>query len=125
MQATETVLRQLQKDFRTIATDLEEIVDKILEEGITRYPVFIAAKQKIVLGIQIYERVASNLHFDFYLSPIEELIRKGVIRTEALQEFKDAYKNPLDTACVILISDNEYNFIFLPYTPSTLTNDTD
>jgi len=105
-------LRALRHDFIAIADTLEEVATRCIEEKITRYPVFIASQKPLNLGLAVVQ----TEYWYFRVSVVEELERKGLLDTQGLQEFKSTYTDPLERACILLITPTDgAKFVFIPY----------
>lgn len=110
-------LRRLEQDFEKLGTRLQALVLGVLREGVTGYPVFIASLQAVGLGVQVAGNDAYGTYWNYRLSPLEELVKKGLVSQEQLPEFKNRYRDPRTEACVLVVPNNVYNaqVAFVPY----------
>jgi len=109
------ILNYLKSDFEKIGETLEAVASLMISNSISRYPVFIATLLEANFGIQIINPADAGTHLFFKVSFLEELISKGVVSKEKSVDFKLTYKDPQSKACILLITPNEYQFVFLPY----------
>lgn len=112
---TNDLLFALQQDFRRFGPLFAEMVEEVLRSGVTRYPVLVAARQTLGVGVPAPVGRNQGASFDYRLSFAEELIHKGVIQRDRSEAFKLQHRNTLGRACVLLVQDDESRFIFLPF----------
>jgi hypothetical protein len=115
-------LEQLQKEFLQHRQLLSELMDRILSEGITRYPILVAHRQPIDLGRPVILAEVHNSFWSVSVSPLEEMVSKGLVTREQVRQFKLRYDTPREKPCVLMIppeSPEEANFIFLPFGSNT------
>lgn len=110
------VLQSFHSDFERLKLSFQTIAQRILNEGLSEYPIFIASSLPCKLGIPIYSPEQHGTRWYFYVSFIEELAKKEVIRKERLNAFYHTYKEPEYFACFFLMLPEEASFIFVPYT---------
>ncbi len=109
------ILESLQNDIAEIGPTLQHIVATVINEGISEYPVFIAAQEIIDLGKPIFDREEVQLNWFFNASILEDFQRKGIVRGERLLSFKRTYGDPLERACIFVITPEIQQFVFVPY----------
>jgi hypothetical protein len=110
------VLQSFYDDFKTLCFTLQRISKETLNNGITDYPIFIASSLPVNMGILLFNPKKLNLKWYFYISMLEELIKKQIIQPDRVEAFKVTYKDPEDYACFLLMLPEEAHFIFVPYT---------
>lgn len=113
--AAARLMQTLHRDFNTISPQLAALANAAIGDGATQYPVFIAVRESIGLGLLVLEAATHGLTWNFRMSPVEELVRKGVIGAEQLPAFKQTYGDPFKRACILLIAHEQAQFVFLPY----------
>lgn len=110
-----TPLDLLHQDFKKLGELFERMIAEVIESGVTRYPVVVASREKVNLGVPVVDAAQQQTAFSYRCSFIEELARKGVIVPEKVAEFKKTYKNPLEKACFLLVQADSFQFVFVPY----------
>ena len=112
----EEYLISLRADFNTVGSYLLDISKAVLKQQITMYPIFIVHNEPALsLGKLIIDSGRSKTNWCFSASVIEELLRKDIVTYEKLDEFKMVYKDPLQYACVLMITKEMQDFVFIPY----------
>ena len=99
------------KDFEEI---LKNAADKILEENVSNYPIFVAHKQQVDLGIPIIDRVKHSTNWSINASTLEDFVNKKVVSSTKVDDFRKTYKNPKTHICVFVLSDIGAQFLFIP-----------
>lgn len=115
-------LEVLRTDFYQVADVLANLAQRVVKEGITKYPVFVATEQALDLGLPAVSRDDFGLNYHFRISLLEELVRKRLFDTEKLEDFKTALGDPRQRACVLLVHTGGAEFVFLPYEPGALAD---
>lgn len=113
--AATRLVQTLHRDFNTISAQLAALSNAAIGDGATQYPVFIAVREPIGLGLLVLEAATHGLTWNFRMSPVEELVRKGLVAPDQLDAFKQTYGDPFKRACILLIAHEQAQFVFLPY----------
>jgi len=109
------VLQSFYDDFHRISFKLQQIAIETERNGISNYPVFVASSAPISLGISLYTADGSSMRWNFSVTLLEDLVKKGIVERNRLDQFKTTYKDPETHACVLLILPEEQALIFIPY----------
>lgn len=109
------IFESLQNDVAQVGLHLREISRRVIDEGISEYPVFVAAQEVLDLGRPIFDRDSVVLNWFFSASILEEFVRKRVVLEKNVKAFKDAYGDPLENACIFVITRGGARFVFIPY----------
>jgi len=112
-------LAQLQRDFDRVAVQLRKLAFEVLEQEVSKYPLFVASKQPVGIGIPAIRREDYRLQWAFNVSIAEELVRKSVIPKERFELFKAAYEQPTHVAMILLVGGKDASFVKIPYPVST------
>ncbi|NNE28978.1 MAG: hypothetical protein HKN16_05055 [Saprospiraceae bacterium] len=109
---TEELFFQLQDDLAPYKNMLSQAVETILNEDVSKYPIIVAAREAIELGIPLVEAPAPavNLH----ASTLEEFVTKGLVEASRVDRFREVFKDPEAFVCVFLIAPPSATFVFLP-----------
>ncbi|MBX7243422.1 MAG: hypothetical protein K1X92_16910 [Bacteroidia bacterium] len=111
----QTILESLYVDFEKIKPLIKELSDRIIQEEISEYPIFIASHQWVDIGKPIVNREEMELNWYFYVSILEDFVRKKLIPQNNVTQFKSTYGDAEEKACMFTIIDKDANFIFIPY----------
>jgi len=109
---TEQVYYQLQEDITPYKKMLGKATSTIVDEDVSKYPIIVAAREALQLGIPLIEQNAPlvNLH----ASTLEEFATKGLIEAARIDRFREVYKDPGEFLCVFLIAPPDGTFVFIP-----------
>jgi hypothetical protein len=110
-------LERLEQEFNVVGPVLQKLIHQILEEGVTKYPILVASRQPIRLGLPVIDAEEQGLFWTYRVSPLEELVKKGLVNREQVERFREQYTNPAEKVCVLFIipDTEEARFIFLPF----------
>ena len=110
-----TILESVQNDVAEVGESLRIIAQRVIAEGISEYPVFIAAQEWVDLGKPIFDRDSVQLNWFFSASILEDKEQKNVVTADRVKDFQKAYGDPNQRACVFVITPDIQQFIFVPY----------
>jgi len=110
-----TVLESIQNDVAQVGDSLRAIAQRVIEEGISEYPVFIAAQEWVDLGKPIFDRDSVQLNWFFNASILEDFVRKNIVTADRVKDFQKAFGDPNQRACIFVITPEVQQFIFVPY----------
>jgi hypothetical protein len=105
---------QLEKELRTYEPVLTEASEKIIDEEISSYPIFIFHQQQIDMGLPLWEEDSRKGKWLVHASTLEEFVTKQLIKMEKVDEFLKVYKDPGEHFCIFVISELGANFVFIP-----------
>ena len=114
-QSFDLIFESLQNDVAQVSPTLKQIAETIIDEGISEYPVFVATQELIDVGKPIFDREEVQLNWFFNASILEDFQRKDIVKGENLLEFKRAYGDPKEKACIFVITPEMAHFVFVPY----------
>ncbi len=87
--------------------------DSILDQEVSKYPIFVAHQHEVEIGISILDENRSG-KWQVHASTLEEFVSKQIIETDKVDSFKTIYKSPKSHCCVFVISELGAKFLFLP-----------
>ncbi len=90
------------------------LVREILENNISKYPVFVAYTKTVDLGRPFIRSETHGTQWNINISILEDLVNKGVIEVEKASKFIKNYKDPEQYFCFIAIFRNRQEVIFFP-----------
>ena len=105
------IIEQELKIFRPI---LAKAADKILDTELSKYPIFIAHKQEIAMGVPLIDMTKNQSPWSINASTLEEFAVKNLIIDAKIDSFRKTYKNPESHLCIFVLSDIGAQFIFMP-----------
>lgn len=109
------VLAKLEEDFKRIGAYLQKLSEEMLQQKISRYPIYVAQLQEVDLGrpIRAFELYTLNYHYN--VSFLEEFVKKDIISMERVNIFRESWKHPDKHACFFLVTPLEAGFVYIPY----------
>jgi hypothetical protein len=109
-------LDSLEKDLAIFKESIMEASNTIMKEGVSDYPVFIAAKEPFPIGELILDKDELQTTWSVFASTAEDLIKAGIIQVDKARFFITQYKPAKEYICLfVYASENEAGFIFVPY----------
>jgi hypothetical protein len=108
-------LGTITKDFVKVCDTLMEASSQIRKRDISKYPIFVFAKQEVPLGGLLVNADELNLDWHVFASYLELFVQQGIIAAEGVEAFAGTYKDA-DEYCCLFVLDKEFtNFVFVPY----------
>lgn len=106
-------LLELEKQLQPYNRLLGQAADVILNEQVSKYPIFVMHQQEVEMGISL---VSAGRQFSWSIeaSTLEEFVSKNLIFMEKAQDFINAYKDPEEFLCLFVLSELGAQFIFVP-----------
>ena len=88
--------------------------DKIREEKVSKYPVFVISQEEISMGIKLVKKGGRSGKWNVFASTLEEFVSKNLIHENRAQNFIETYKDPETYICIFSLSELGAKFLFLP-----------
>lgn len=108
-------LGTITKDFAAVSDTLQEASAQIRKRGISKYPVFIFARQEVPLGTLLVNADEAGLEWHVFASYLELLVQQGIVGTEGIETFQQTYKDADEFCCLFVVDEEFTNFVFIPY----------
>jgi len=105
---------QLQKELKHYKPMMAQASDTILNQEVSKYPIFVVHQQDVEIGIPIAEKEKVQGNWSINASSMEEFMSKNIIQEIKIDSFKTIFKNPEEFFCLFVLSELGANFIFLP-----------
>lgn len=115
------ILESVQNDVAQVGEALKVVAAKVIEEGISEFPVFVAAHEIIDIGRPVFDRDSVQLNWFFHVTILEDFIAREIVKRDRVKAFQDAFGNPMETACVFVVTPENGQFIFVPYDVDAVT----
>jgi hypothetical protein len=109
-----TSLKALEKIFKKYSSVLHEAAETIRLQGVSNYPMFVAAQADIEMGIPLLKQGTMPEDWLVNASTLEEFYAKQVIPVEKLDNFKTLYKSHNNRLCIAAFTDGGAKFLFIP-----------
>ena len=115
MSKHEKNLKELERDLSKYRPMFKNATDAIIEQDVSNYPIFVAHRYALNMGIELVDRERMKTNWSFNASTLEEMVTKNIISRDKLDSFREVYKSPSDFVCVFVIDETMSEFIFYPY----------
>ena len=93
---------------------LKEASMTIMDQDVSKYPIFILFDQEVELGIKLSDREVTQGKWSVNASTLEEFVAKRLIQPDRIDPFKATFKDPLTHLCLFVVEGSSAEFIFLP-----------
>ena len=104
---------ELEKELSPYKKILAQASDVILDEGVSKYPIFVIHQQEMDMGVLLIQ-AGTKFRWSVTASTLEEFVTKEIIFHEKAQEFIATYKDPEIYLCLFVLSELGAQFVFLP-----------
>jgi len=104
----------LQQELQLYVPMMKEARKKIIEEGISNYPIMVIHKEEIDIGIQLADREKVVGNWSVNASTLEEFLKKNLIEENKIDSFQTIYKSRKNYICMFVLSELGAEFIFIP-----------
>lgn len=104
---------ELEKELSPYKKILSQASDVILDEGVSKYPIFVIHQQEMDMGVLLIQ-AGTKFRWSVNASTLEEFVTKEIIFHEKAQEFIATYKDPEIYLCLFVLSELGAQFVFLP-----------
>ena len=101
---------------------LESTVNTILDQEVSKYPIFVLTKGEASIGVPIVERLNEDSAWSIHVSTLEEFAGKQIIRMDRVDDFREIYKDPTSFFCFFILELEGSQFVFVPK-PGHSSND--
>ena len=103
-------------DFALVSEFLKETAYQIRTRGFSENPIFVVSQNFLQLGSKLIGKGEMNENqWTYNASFIEEFLQRQIVGEEALESFKENYKNPDEFCCLFVLDGDFANFIYMPY----------
>lgn len=108
-------LVEIERLLKRYRSTLAEAAETVRTEDVSHYPIFVAAKTDIDLGIPLLLRGALPEDWAVNASTLEEFHAKRVIDVEKIDDFRTLYRKHNEDICVfVFLTDGSAKFVFIP-----------
>ncbi len=109
-------LGEISSDFLKVSESLKEASYQIKKRGFSDFPVFAVSKNILPIGTILIAQMEQNGNiYNYYASMMEEFIQREIIATDAIESFKENYKDPEEFSCLFVMDNAFAGFIYIPF----------
>ncbi len=110
----EALFKQLERELRSFKPLLGKASDSIINEGVSKYPIFIVHQGEMDMGISLVDHQKNMGEWSINASILEEFAAKQLIKEDKIENFQNIFKDPESYLCLFVLNEAGANFIFLP-----------
>lgn len=108
-------LGSISSDFVVVSETLREASYAIRQRGFSDYPIFPIAKFELPIGQLLIGQQDMAVQWNYNASYLDEFVQRDIVAKDAVEDFKQSYKDP-DEFCCLFVVDNDFTrFVFIPY----------
>ncbi len=115
LQDREAVLQSLQVNVGNLEKLLIQHVETVKNEDVSNYPIIVATQEAFPLELGVPAQISEEL-WDYRITTLEELYTKNIVTKEKIDDFRTLYNHKSQHFCVLLINEQQLEFVFIPYT---------
>lgn len=93
---------------------MAEAYDGVINEGVSKYPVFVFHKQDITVGLPIADRHVIKEDWSVNVSTLEEFYIKGLVTIEKIEQIKTRVAGTHPQYCCLVLGEDKGSIIFIP-----------
>ncbi len=112
---------QLEDDLRRYRKALNEALVIMLDQEVSKYPIFIIHQQELEMGVKLIEAGPETGIWSVHASSLEEFVVKSLIEEDKISEFQKIYKSHSNHFCIFVLSELGAQFIYYPRTDQLYT----
>lgn len=109
------ILESLENDVAQIGDTLKMVAKRVIDEEISKYPVFVASRHLVNIGKPMFNQEEVTLNWFFSASILEEFVQKQVVEKDNLKSFQRKIGDPLEKACILILTEEIAKVVFVPY----------
>ena len=108
-------LLDIERFLKRYRSTLATAAETIRNENVSNYPIFVAAKSAVEIGVTLFPQGHLPDNWRVTASSLEEFHAKKIIDTEKMADFMDLYRSRPEEICVFTIdTEGVSKFIFIP-----------
>lgn len=117
MEINKEVIESADMDLATYEDYLQELANVVLEQEVSKYPIFVMHQQPIVeIGRTVIDAARSKTKWSVNISHLEEFVNRKIVPNDKVEDFKKVYKSPTEFICIFVLTKENASFVFRPYT---------
>lgn len=93
---------------------LKKASDTIIDQGVSKHPIFVLHRQEVELGIELAKHDQVSGQWSVNASTLEEFVAKNLIEPAKVEAFKQTFKDPETHLCLFVINEGDADFVFIP-----------
>jgi hypothetical protein len=108
-------LLEIERLLKRFRNKLAIAADTIRNENVSNYPIFVASKTAVEIGVMLFPQGQLPDNWMVTASSLEEFHVRKIIDTEKIDDFRELYRSKPTEICVFAIdTEGSSKFIFIP-----------
>jgi hypothetical protein len=108
-------LLDIERLLKRYRNKLAAAADTIRNENVSNYPIFVASKTAVEIGVMLFPQGQLPDDWIVTASSLEEFHVRKIIDTDKIDDFRDLYRSKPEEICVFTIdTEGSSKFIFIP-----------
>lgn len=108
-------LLEIERLLKRYRNKLAVAADTIRNENVSNYPIFVASKTAVEIGVMLFPQGKLPDDWIVTASSLEEFHVRKIINTDKIDDFRDLYRSKPDEVCVFAVdTEGVSKFIFIP-----------
>jgi hypothetical protein len=108
-------LGTITSDFVKISDVLKDASYQIRSRKFSDFPIFPISKEMQPIGKIFIGKAEKELDWNYFITYLDEFVQRTLIGEEAVEDFKNAYKDPDEFCCLFVMDGAFTRFVFIPY----------
>ena len=105
----------ISSDFVKVADHLKEAAYQIKKRGFSDTPLFVVSQTPTEIGTLLFQAGELQQEWNYKASFLEEFVARELIAENAVELFKENYRDPEEFCCIFLIHNDFAGFVYIPY----------
>lgn len=108
-------LGTITSDFVKICESLKEASYQVRSRKFSDYPIFPISKGPQPIGQLFLSKEDKPIEWNYYITYLDEFVQRKLIEENAVEQFKQTYKDPDEFCCLFVVDEAFTNFLYIPY----------
>jgi hypothetical protein len=112
------IMGSISSDFVKVAETLKETSYLMRSRAISEYPIFPTSEVPLPIGALLTspaENPGLELKRNYYISFLDEFVQRNLVAPDAIDMFKEAWRDADEYCCLFVVQPDFTNFVFIPY----------
>lgn len=105
---------KFKEEVRPYLKMLRKASETIIDQGVSRHPIFVFHRQHVELGIEVVKQETVTGAWSVNASTLEEFVTKQLIQEDKIEAFKKTFKDPQKHFCLFVLDNGNAQFVFIP-----------
>lgn len=108
-------LGTISSDFIKVCDTLKEASYQVRSRKFSDFPIFPISKVDQPIGQLLLNKEQMKTEWSYYITYLDEFVQRKLIEENAVEHFKQTYKDPDEFCCLFVVDEEFTNFLYIPY----------